>query len=89
MDLARAPCRAPLTARKKGSGYENGKMRAWQNIILIASAFSKLLEIKQISKVVASFPLYRVYQKKVHSWKKFTKVRCARHLRKLSVAYVL
>ena len=24
MDLARAPCRAPLTARKKGSGYENG-----------------------------------------------------------------
>ena len=23
MDLARAPCRAPLTARKKGSGYEN------------------------------------------------------------------
>ena len=26
MDLARAPRRAPLTARKKGSGYENG---AW------------------------------------------------------------
>ena len=25
MDLARAPRRAPLTARKKGSGYENGK----------------------------------------------------------------
>ena len=24
MDLARAPCRAPLTARKMGSGYENG-----------------------------------------------------------------
>ena len=24
MDLARAPCRAPLTTRKKGSGYENG-----------------------------------------------------------------
>jgi hypothetical protein len=23
MDLARAPCRAPLTARKMGSGYEN------------------------------------------------------------------
>ena len=23
MDLARAPRRAPLTARKKGSGYEN------------------------------------------------------------------
>ena len=25
MDLARAPRRARLTARKKGSGYENGK----------------------------------------------------------------
>ena len=24
MDLARAPRRPPLTARKKGSGYENG-----------------------------------------------------------------
>ena len=24
LDLARAPRRAPLTARKKGSGYENG-----------------------------------------------------------------
>ena len=27
MDLARAPRRAPLTARKKGSGYENGRLR--------------------------------------------------------------
>jgi hypothetical protein len=26
MDLARAPRRAPLTARKMGSGYENGAM---------------------------------------------------------------
>ena len=26
MDLARAPRRAPLTARKKGSGYENGQI---------------------------------------------------------------
>ena len=26
LDLARAPRRAPLTARKKGSGYENGLM---------------------------------------------------------------
>jgi hypothetical protein len=26
MDLARAPCRAPLTARKMGSGYENDIM---------------------------------------------------------------
>ena len=35
MDLARAPRRRPLTARKKGSGYENGPRatvraaRAW------------------------------------------------------------
>jgi hypothetical protein len=28
MDLARAPRRAPLTARKKGSGYENGSRLA-------------------------------------------------------------
>jgi hypothetical protein len=28
MDLARAPRRAPLTARKKGSGYENGALHA-------------------------------------------------------------
>ena len=27
MDLARAPRRRPLTARKKGSGYENGLSR--------------------------------------------------------------
>jgi hypothetical protein len=26
MDLARAPCRAPLTARKMGSGYENAQI---------------------------------------------------------------
>jgi hypothetical protein len=35
---------------------------------------------------IRSRKLYRVYQKKVHSWKKFTKIRCARHLRKLSVS---
>ena len=28
MDLARAPRRRPLTARKKGSGYENAPCRA-------------------------------------------------------------
>jgi hypothetical protein len=33
---------------------------------------------------IRSRKLYRVYQKKVHSWKKFTKIRCARNLRKLS-----
>ena len=29
MDLARAPRRAPLTARKKGSGYENAQRLAY------------------------------------------------------------
>jgi hypothetical protein len=29
MDLARAPRRAPLTARKKGSGYENVWALSW------------------------------------------------------------
>jgi hypothetical protein len=32
MDLARAPRRAPLTARKKGSGYENGHSTDTKNI---------------------------------------------------------
>jgi hypothetical protein len=30
MDLARAPRRAPLTARKKGSGYENGNVQRYR-----------------------------------------------------------
>ena len=34
-----------------------GKMRAWQNFIILACAFSKL-EVKQIFEVVASFPLF-------------------------------
>ena len=29
LDLARAPRRRPLTARKKGSGYENDFFSAW------------------------------------------------------------
>ena len=36
MDLARAPRRAPLTARKKGSGYENADHRE-------KSSFDKIL----------------------------------------------
>ena len=48
MDLARAPCRAPLTARKMGSGYENGQAvdlrrnsdaEAWSHSICIPVAF--------------------------------------------------
>ena len=38
LDLARAPRRARLTARKKGSGYENVKLleaRSFQNILSI------------------------------------------------------
>ena len=41
MDLARAPRRAPLTARKKGSGYENA-LRPQVRISL--STFSMRLE---------------------------------------------
>jgi hypothetical protein len=32
-----------------------GKMRAWQNFIILACAFSKLLEVKQIFKEVGRF----------------------------------
>jgi hypothetical protein len=42
MDLARAPRRAPLTARKKGSGYENGSIvegkrrhEAWRQLACV------------------------------------------------------
>ena len=31
MDLARAPRRRPLTARKKGSGYENGHAQSFDS----------------------------------------------------------
>jgi hypothetical protein len=41
MDLARAPRRAPLTARKKGSGYENGSvptflLENWLKIMFVS-----------------------------------------------------
>ena len=39
MDLARAPRRRPLTARKKGSGYENG-IASFDHIFLKCSEFS-------------------------------------------------
>ena len=39
MDLARAPRRAPLTARKKGSGYENGLKSEVPSRNLVPRAF--------------------------------------------------
>ena len=38
MDLARAPRRAPLTARKKGSGYENGTASEISLLVLRSSS---------------------------------------------------
>ena len=45
MDLARAPRRRPLTARKKGSGYENG-ISARQVALALASRFSRMLSFQ-------------------------------------------
>ena len=39
MDLARAPRRAPLTARKKGSGYENDSPQADKAAIIEAFSY--------------------------------------------------
>ena len=41
---------------------------------------------EQLAFTIIYVYIYRVYQKKLRSWKKFTKVRCARHLQKLSVS---
>ena len=53
MDLARAPRRAPLTARKKGSGYENGSSR-----IIGRRITSVGLDLPQVS---LEWPFDRVY----------------------------
>ena len=47
MDLARAPRRAPLTARKKGSGYENVHARAFRvGVITGAQALTRTQSLK-------------------------------------------
>ena len=43
MDLARAPCRAPLTARKKGSGYENDEFICW-----IANEYQRINQVRMV-----------------------------------------
>ena len=43
MDLARAPRRRPLTARKKGSGYENANTVYFQNPPYLFTLEPKLL----------------------------------------------
>ena len=45
MDLARAPCRAPLTARKKGSGYENGDKQCEHNLLTACWQTSRVEKI--------------------------------------------
>ena len=46
MDLARAPRRAPLTARKKGSGYENGLYHV-SCILVTSSTKSRKILVQQ------------------------------------------
>jgi hypothetical protein len=46
MDLARAPRRAPLTARKKGSGYENAHVKWRWHLLALASRFSRMLSFQ-------------------------------------------
>ena len=46
MDLARAPCRAPLTARKMGSGYENGK--SMLKLVKLQSLVAKCCKMRKI-----------------------------------------
>jgi hypothetical protein len=49
LDLARAPCRAPLTARKMGSGYENGPVTALYVSPLWLHVSGKRLDLPQVS----------------------------------------
>jgi hypothetical protein len=53
MDLARAPRRAPLTARKKGPGYENGIASEKKS-----SPFKVVLSWKQCSCDVITGKVY-------------------------------
>ena len=49
MDLARAPRRAPLTARKKGSGYENGlSQEQTEDWALVYRSLSRTLFLQEI-----------------------------------------
>ena len=47
MDLARAPRRAPLTARKKGSGYEN-EYKQYSRMSSTVVIFLVLFRIQEI-----------------------------------------
>ena len=66
MDLARAPRRRPLTARKKGSGYENdSNTRIWLGHIREKRRVNKLIQnLVMILHELRSFTtnLYRKYR---------------------------
>jgi hypothetical protein len=48
MDLARAPCRAPLTARKMGSGDENGRLGDWHDIYFLPECTPTSLSVPAV-----------------------------------------
>ena len=48
LDLARAPCRRQLTARKKGSGYENGDDKKWQYLTATRQGVARYSLMKYI-----------------------------------------
>jgi hypothetical protein len=71
MDLARAPRRAPLTARKKGSGYENGgclaskhpRPQAQARAALTVALVQAQRRSRQYTTMHCGFgPLYTYYQ---------------------------
>ena len=62
MDLARAPRRRPLTARKKGSGYENATMQVDkqprpQAFLVVARELRKALGTRLVDKFRAILKL--------------------------------
>ena len=57
MDLARAPCRAPLTARKMGSGYENAS--EWLIARLICQSLTPLLDNRGGGGGVTSYLVFK------------------------------
>jgi hypothetical protein len=70
MDLARAPCRAPLTAREMGSGYENATLRIKyflrQTIPLKPYTAMKMLNMIQYLPLFApDIQLYHTSQNKM------------------------
>ena len=77
MDLARAPRRRPLTARKKGSGYENGSKDDRKPNCLRARAFSfpvpAIINITPYSMITRSILVINFYKYRIYIYDKITK----------------